>query len=356
MFKYIFKLSILNIILITSVYAKTLYIVTCCTGERPFDSVDPRFNMERLIQPLQALQKACIKLGHTLKSGDLTDDLHDVDYFLCFDIPWNRVEFPNLFLYPHHKRMVFLWEPPTVKPFNYVRKHHTIFEKIFTWNDDLVDHKKYIKFYYPYPQLAMIEHCVAFNKRRLCTLVACNKHSDHPDELYSKRKAIITFFEKMNTDDFCFYGKSWPAEDYRCYGGSLRDKLEVLKHYKFCICYENMANINGYVTEKIFDCFAAGCVPVYWGAHNIEHYVPKTCFIDRRDFLSDEDLYKLLKNMTDDEYQAYIENIHSYLKGSKAFLFSTEHFIDIILRHIDSEYDRSLVFSDEQRLMLSELD
>ena len=41
-----------------------------------------------------------------------------------------------------------------------------------------------------------------------------------------------------------------------------------------------MRNVNGYVTEKIFDAFKAGCVPVYWGAENITKYVPAECFID----------------------------------------------------------------------------
>lgn len=41
-------------------------------------------------------------------------------------------------------------------------------------------------------------------------------------------------------------------------------KREWLKGYKFHICFEN-ASYPGYVTEKLFDAYAAGCVPIYWG-------------------------------------------------------------------------------------------
>jgi hypothetical protein len=39
-------------------------------------------------------------------------------------------------------------------------------------------------------------------------------------------------------------------------------KKNTLEKYKFSICYENARDIPGYITEKIFDCFFAGCVPI----------------------------------------------------------------------------------------------
>jgi hypothetical protein len=29
-----------------------------------------------------------------------------------------------------------------------------------------------------------------------------------------------------------------------------------------------------YVSEKVYDALAAGCVPIYWGAANVNEYVP----------------------------------------------------------------------------------
>ena len=61
-------------------------------------------------------------------------------------------------------------------------------------------------------------------------------------------------------------------------------------------------------TPEIFDAFIAGCVPVYWGAKNITDYVSSDCFIDRREFKNNQELYRYMKNMNDDEYLKYLIN------------------------------------------------
>lgn len=45
------------------------------------------------------------------------------------------------------------------------------------------------------------------------------------------------------------------------------DKHSFISKYKFNICPEN-SNCAGYVTEKIFQAIAAGCIPIYWGSYN----------------------------------------------------------------------------------------
>lgn len=45
------------------------------------------------------------------------------------------------------------------------------------------------------------------------------------------------------------------------------NKREYLKNFMFCACPENVS-VKGWVTEKIFDAFASGTIPIYYGAHN----------------------------------------------------------------------------------------
>ncbi len=47
------------------------------------------------------------------------------------------------------------------------------------------------------------------------------------------------------------------------------DKKEYLKQFQFNICSENSAS-PGYVTEKLFESFEAGAIPIYWGDDNPE--------------------------------------------------------------------------------------
>lgn len=41
-------------------------------------------------------------------------------------------------------------------------------------------------------------------------------------------------------------------------------KNRWLKNYKFNICFENGSS-PGYITEKLFQAYAGGCIPIYWG-------------------------------------------------------------------------------------------
>jgi hypothetical protein len=154
--------------------------------------------------------------------------------------------------------------------------------------------------------------------------------SKHPKEIYSEREKTIRFFENKE-GEFDLYGKWWEKRKYKNWRGTVPDKLATLKNYQFCICYENTRDVKGYVTEKIFDCFATGTVPVYWGAENIEEYVPSDCFIDRRKFKDNEEMYRFLKSVTKEEYQSYVERARLYLLSDQAKLFTQKHLVEIFM-------------------------
>ncbi len=226
--------------------------------------------------------------------------------------------------YPKEKLVLFLWEPPTVTPFCYEKKFLENFGRVYTWDDSLVDDKKFFKFYYPELK-EPLEKLPSFQERKLCTFISARLQSSYARELYSERERAIQFFERY-PEDFEFYGRNWAKRNYQTYKGAPENKLEVLKNYRFCLCYENTKDIEGYVTEKIFDCFSTLSVPVYYGASNVEKYIPKKCFIDKRDFSSYEELYHYLKSMSEKEYLSYQEAIKKFLQSKEAQKFSVENF------------------------------
>ena len=64
------------------------------------------------------------------------------------------------------------------------------------------------------------------------------------------------------------------------------------------------------MTEKIYDAFAAGVVPVYLGAPNIDEYIPSpSSIIKASDFKDAEELGVFLKQVAEDpaQYQSYFE-------------------------------------------------
>lgn len=271
------------------------------------------------------LNKLCREWGITSLFQVKVDD--NVEKIVFFNLPHAICKGIDLSRLPKDKLVLFMWEPKTVIYRMYDKKLHKHFSKIFTWDDDLVDQKKYFKFNYA-SLLPMISEVVPFEEKKFCTLVSSKKTGYGKDELYSERENAISYFENVGENGFEFFGRWWDALSHVSYRGEVDDKLSVLKNYRFCICYENTHKVKGYITEKIFDCFAAGVVPIYWGASNIDSYIPKGCYIDRTQFASLEEMHTFLKDIKKEQYQTYIENIRSFLESKEAQAFSHDALAD----------------------------
>ncbi len=257
---------------------------------------------------------------------------NSVSKWVFMNVPRSAGRNYELTRLPKEKMVLFMWEPPVRLRKMYSEKVQNCFSKIYTFRDDLVDNKTYFKFYYPVLQQVR-ENLPSFEEKKFCTMIvgfASDKSRRHPNELYSKRIEAIRFFEERHPEDFEFYGYNWDASQFPSYRGTLEDKHAVNAGYKFSICYENCRYVPGYITEKIFDCFAAGSIPIYWGAGNVLDYIPKNCFIDRRDFATLEELYQHLKGMPKEEVETYLENIRTFLKSEKAQVFSRGHFEEVL--------------------------
>ncbi len=212
------------------------------------------------------------------------------------------------------KSILILQEPKVVFPNGYKKDIQKLFDYVLTWDDKLVDNSKFFKFQYPQVVPEKI-YCEDFGNKKLISLFASNKKGIGSEELYSKRYEFIEYAEKNNLE-FDLYGAGWDKEKFKCYKGFVEDKHSVQSKYKFSLCYENMLSNNGYITEKIFDCFFSGTVPVYLGAANIENYIPKGAYIDKREYESVESLVYYISNMQEEEYKTYVEAAQKYIRSS----------------------------------------
>ena len=122
--------------------------------------------------------------------------------------------------------------------------------------------------------------------------------------------------------------------NFSVYKGKIERKADVMSQYKFCICFENVANQRGYITEKIFDCLFSGTIPIYKGANNILDYIPQNCFIDYDQFRNMDELYSYISTFTDAEIQKYQQNILEYLQSSQIMQFSINEFCYTLLKTI----------------------
>ena len=98
---------------------------------------------------------------------------------------------------------------------------------------------------------------------------------------YRARLRAIEAFSRLG--DFDLFGEGWaekrhPAIDpglhaaaQQTYRGTVRDAPSLLAGYRFALVFEN-TRFPGYVSERVFECFFARCIPIYSGAPDVAQY------------------------------------------------------------------------------------
>lgn len=280
---------------------------------------------DNIFYPLLALKRYAEKKGVTL--GNVNKfELEKIDAFVFHEMPKQDNSYFQHALTTNKPMFLFNFEPKEIYYDSHVLSNHDYFVKVFTNHDQYIDGKKYIK---------INPFCVDArppyknpNKTNLCTLISTNKWwIDGPNVLYSERLKAIEWFEQNHPESFEFFGYDWKHEEHPCYKGVTYNKIETLSSYKFAICYENIKDLPGYITEKIFDCFRAGCVPIYLGANNVTDYIPKQCFIDRSKFKDYSEMYTYISTMSSQRYNNYLKSITKFIENERGKLFSVDHFV-----------------------------
>lgn len=283
------------------------------------------------------LDKKLKKHGVILETIDRYKKGQVISKYIYCDVPypWNVKDWLDLFSHKS-KNILFFFESPLINPFNFMKLFHNFFILIYTWDDSLsILGKNYKKFFLPKIEPEPFTP-MEFKKKKFITTVLSNKKSlglfkflsPFKKDLYEERRRAVGYFDKNASFSFDLYGYGWnsPAkfsfreyvfgyEKYKSYAGEVdqQKKYMLINNYKYYLAFENAA-ASGYITEKIFDCFKSGTVPIYLGAPNISKYIPKETFIDMSKYKNYEDLHNYLNSINADKY-------NSYLKAAKKFLF-----------------------------------
>ncbi|MBU1107597.1 MAG: hypothetical protein KKB51_13080 [Candidatus Riflebacteria bacterium] len=322
-------------------------------NNRVFDLTSEIYNRDNCAVPFAMLRDKFAQRGYDLSTQDI-NGVNESECVIYLDMPKTLPETTSV-----AKSFLLIYETDVIAPKNWDMNKHKLFRKIFTWNDSMIDRQKYFKMNWSYVLPQEIEY-LPENKTKFCCLIAGNKSSRHELELYSARVEAIRWFEKHHSELFDLFGIGWNeiqlpgnrffesykllklvknflslfADKYPSYRGKIKHKLQTLRQYKFSICYENARDIPGYITEKIFDCLFAGCIPVYWGCNNITEHIPADCFIDKRKFSSYQQLFEYMSGMTDEAYAKYINSTQNFLRNAAARQFSAEYFAEIVTNEV----------------------
>jgi len=135
-------------------------------------------------------------------------------------------------------------------------------------------------------------------KKKFCAFVVSNPNNEIRNKAYqwlNEYKPVDSagrLYNNMGSDLYAGLGG----------GGGELQKVEFLKDYKYCLCYENNSS-QGYVTEKLLHAKAAGCIPIYWGDPKVERDFDTKGFIDARNVKTKEELIELVRGIENDDKQ-----------------------------------------------------
>lgn len=315
-------------------------------GDRLFDTCDAVLNRDDSLLPYAQVREAFRATGANVHTADLLpgeplpggEDYYSLGLLKNFKSLRQRTDV--------RLRAFVIFEPPVVEPRLYeaLPELTDAFERVYVHNvqgDGYslkgVDTTKLRKLYWPQPRRDVIEPLWT-NHDRLQRIVVIN--GNHvpkrvPNELYSKRiKAMAALASTGRID---LYGRGWakwwsrasmwwPYWRHRralmsIYRGACDSKYEVLSRYQFSLCFENMA-MQGYVTEKIFDCFYAGAIPLYWGAPDIHDLIPQDAYIDCRQFHSWDAMLRYLDKLSEEEISKMRQSGRSFVQGAASVKYS----------------------------------
>lgn len=308
-----------------------------------FASVDPGYTYAPTYTS-RLLKEALSKLGIELNTADLNEQ-KEVLLELYVE---GQIITPSTL-----PKYLIATENPHINSLNCDLNYCSQFNKVFSWNPIIANQPNGVLVMVP--NEIILKSTPAFEQRPLLVaLVNANKRfpKQLDGDLYEERIKLIRWYENYQPKSFGLFGRGWdkpsPAfgfseklirrinriktqlygyKPFPSYRGAVESKSQAYGQAKFGVCYENTKDLPNYITEKIFDCMMEGCVPIYWGANNVLDFIPKDCFIDRRDFKATSDLHDFLVFMDRKSYEQYQANMAQFLTSSSADPFRAETFV-----------------------------
>ena len=169
---------------------------------RLFDMNDPVSNRDDCLYPTCPLKTEMERRGFQCGTCDLIPP-SAADVVLYFDVPRDLPAEQD-----RSRSCLLLFENEIILPRNWRLEHHARFHRVFTWHSDLLAKGGN---YLPMRYAQRFPEKIEFGPipTKLACLIASQKGSRLPRELYSARKAAIEWFERHHLEDFEFYGMGW---------------------------------------------------------------------------------------------------------------------------------------------------
>lgn len=329
-------------------------------GGKLFTAADDHLNRDDQLQPFRRLKAQLEAAGHTIETADAVPPPGGTSGVVEYYSLGITANFRILAQRDDVRLRAFaLYEPPVVVPSLYARLPELTrhFEAVYVHNThgdgyslEGVDRSKLRKLdWFQQFEDVLVDHWSRQDRlHKACVINANKKPASMDGELYGERVRAVAELAQAGAVDL--YGRGWdrvvvgggrfrrtvfaPVLRHhrtlrRVWKGAPPSKFEVLARYEFCLCLENMT-MDGFMTEKLFDCLYAGTIPIYLGPNDVDEMVPPDVHIDAREFGSWTEAWEHAASLTDKERQAYREAGRDFIRGeaSERFKRSLDRMLD----------------------------
>jgi len=276
------------------------------------------------------------QVGQNAKSYfKIVNDINSADIVVSFDAS-GKTLLSDLSKRDLFKVLVRL-EPMIVIPENYKRKNNKFFNLIVDVGKitDLTTNAL------NWPQDLSAPNLVPANRSERVVMVNSNLLSLQRRERYSLRRAAIKRIDRID-----LYGHQWNQNSktkvltllrelkkfivkpqfmkitgikyyfrsYENFLGSVENKRLALANYKYSLIIENS---NDYLSEKIFDSFLAGCVPIYVGPSLKNYLIPSELYFQAQPNV--KSIREQISYARSVDYQKWVQNVGIWLTSPDTY-------------------------------------
>lgn len=281
-------------------------------------------------EPQRLLRQELLKNDIELNTVDISKS-SPIDVLVCTRFDYNALTIKKIVREHNCACIYIVTEEETVCPLHApIYLEDPLYDFVLTWRTDLIDEDRYKSCFFPSPikEISQGDFDLEKKLRKINIINSFKKsRSTSKTDLYNYRINLACELAKIG---FCdIFGIGWPKTTPG-YCGPVESKKPVQTRYLFTLCIENTLDEPGAITEKIFDAFEAGSIPLYLGASDIEKFIPKNLFINLRERCSAEDVIRITNEITDEDARECLSNIQAFMRSDAYEKFSSKGYVKAV--------------------------
>ena len=163
---------------------------------------------------------------------------------------------------------------------------------------------------------------IDLKKKKFCGWVVTNNRGYTRNKFYKK----LSEYKNITSGGLFLNNIGWRVSN----------KRKFLRDFKFSICFEN-SKTDGYVSEKIYDAFEAGTIPIYYGDDTLLQILNNKSYIHIKNTAEFDEKIELIKKIDQNDTLYEEMTKEKIVLDDNKFKIEEQKYKDFIYRIIDQD-------------------